>query len=137
MASSVWPDSFHAGLTIHLPPRSILEPISVCVLRISVAGRDRKNEQRSKLSTPFPPTVERYAIHPRYNVIVSDPAHALIPLLLKVEFDFGDDVDVETFEQILEMDEGEEDGSHEFSRSIVFGFLEQAESTFKKMDTAL
>jgi len=35
------------------------------------------------------------------------------------------------------MDEGEEDDSHEFSRSIVFGFLEQADSTFSKMDQAL
>lgn len=53
------------------------------------------------------------------------------------EFDFGDNVDVATFEQILEMDEGEEDDSHEFSKSIVFGFLEQAETTFQKMDTAI
>lgn len=52
------------------------------------------------------------------------------------EFDFGDDVDLTTFEQILEMDD-EEDGDHEFSKSIVFGFLEQAESTFKKMDKAM
>lgn len=35
------------------------------------------------------------------------------------------------------MDEGEEDGAHEFSKSIVFGFLEQAEATFDKMDDAL
>lgn len=35
------------------------------------------------------------------------------------------------------MDEGEEDDSHEFSKSIVFGFLDQAESTFKKMDAAM
>lgn len=53
------------------------------------------------------------------------------------EFDFGDNVDVGTFEQILDMDEGEEDDGHEFSRSIVFGFLEQAETTFVKMERAL
>lgn len=53
------------------------------------------------------------------------------------EFDFGDNVDLSTFEQILDMDEGEEDDSHEFSRSIVFGFLEQAEQTFIKMDKAI
>jgi len=53
------------------------------------------------------------------------------------EFDFGDNVDVGTFEQILDMDDGEEDDGHEFSRSIVFGFLEQAETTFNKMDQAL
>lgn len=54
-----------------------------------------------------------------------------------IEIDFGDDVDILTFEQILEMDEGEDDGGHEFSKSIVFGFLEQAEQTFQKMDTAI
>ncbi len=40
-----------------------------------------------------------------------------------------------TFEQILEMDDDEDD--REFSKSIVFGFFEQAEQTFKKMDEAL
>lgn len=53
------------------------------------------------------------------------------------EFDFGDNVDVPTFEQILEMDEGEDEDGHEFSRSIVFGYFEQAETTFDKMDDAV
>lgn len=53
------------------------------------------------------------------------------------EFDFGDNVDLPTFEQILEMDEGEDDDGHEFSRSIVFGYFEQAEQTFDKMDDAV
>jgi osomolarity two-component system phosphorelay intermediate protein YPD1 len=35
----------------------------------------------------------------------------------------------------LEMDDEEDD--REFSRSIVFGFFEQAEQTFKNMDDAL
>lgn len=53
-------------------------------------------------------------------------------------FDFGDNVDIATFEQILDMDEAEDEPeSHEFSRSIVFGFLEQAEATFVKMDSAM
>ena len=52
------------------------------------------------------------------------------------EFDFGDNVDIATFEQILDMDEGEEDDGHEFSKSIVFGFLEQADQTFAKMENA-
>jgi osomolarity two-component system phosphorelay intermediate protein YPD1 len=46
-----------------------------------------------------------------------------------------DSIDVATFEQILEMDDDEDD--REFSRSIVFGFFEQAEETFGKMDDAL
>ena len=39
-----------------------------------------------------------------------------------------------TFEQILDMDE---EGERDFSKSIVFGFLDQAEETFGKMDSAM
>ncbi|KAF8856497.1 histidine-phosphotransfer domain, HPT domain-containing protein [Acephala macrosclerotiorum] len=49
--------------------------------------------------------------------------------------DLGESIDAMTFEQILEMDDDEDE--REFSRSIVFGFFEQAEQTFKKMDDAL
>ncbi len=49
--------------------------------------------------------------------------------------DWGDNVDPSTFEQILEMDDDGED--REFSKGIVFGFFEQAESTFESMDTSL
>jgi osomolarity two-component system phosphorelay intermediate protein YPD1 len=49
--------------------------------------------------------------------------------------DLGDSIDILTFNQILEMDDSEED--REFSKSIVYGFFEQAEETFDKMDTAL
>lgn len=49
--------------------------------------------------------------------------------------DLGDAVDTVTFGQILEMDDSEDD--REFSQSIVFGFFEQAEDTFEKMDQAL
>ncbi|KAI1325870.1 hpt domain-containing protein [Xylariaceae sp. FL0255] len=49
--------------------------------------------------------------------------------------DLGDAIDILTFSQILEMDDSEED--REFSKSIVYGFFEQAEETFEKMDTAL
>jgi osomolarity two-component system phosphorelay intermediate protein YPD1 len=48
--------------------------------------------------------------------------------------DLGDSIDALTFEQILEMDDEDD---RDFSRSIVFGFFEQAEQTFKKMDDAL
>lgn len=43
-------------------------------------------------------------------------------------------MDLNTFNQILEMDEPDD---HEFSTSIVFGFFDQAEETFAAMDTAL
>ncbi|KAM0554724.1 hypothetical protein ACHAPJ_006796 [Fusarium lateritium] len=47
---------------------------------------------------------------------------------------FGDNIDMSTFEQILEMDEPDD---HEFSSSIVFGFFDQAEETFEKIETSL
>jgi osomolarity two-component system phosphorelay intermediate protein YPD1 len=47
----------------------------------------------------------------------------------------GDRIDEATFDQILEMDDDEED--REFSRSIVYDFFQQAESTFLKMDENL
>jgi len=49
--------------------------------------------------------------------------------------DLGDSIDALTFEQILEMDDDEDE--REFSKSIVFGFFEQAEQTFTKLDDAL
>lgn len=47
----------------------------------------------------------------------------------------SDAIDAATFEQILEMDEDEDE--REFSKSIVYDFFTQAESTFGKMDTNL
>lgn len=49
--------------------------------------------------------------------------------------DLGDSIDALTFQQILEMDDDEDD--RDFSRSIVFGFFEQAEQTFTEMEDAL
>lgn len=48
--------------------------------------------------------------------------------------DFGDAIDMNTFDQILEMDDP---GSNEFSSSIVFSFFTQAQDTFDEMDIAL
>ena len=47
----------------------------------------------------------------------------------------ADIIDQNTFEQILEMDD--EDDDRDFSKGIVFGFFDQAEQTFGKMETAL
>ncbi|EPS45012.1 hypothetical protein H072_951 [Dactylellina haptotyla CBS 200.50] len=44
-------------------------------------------------------------------------------------------IEIETFEQILEMDDDDED--REFSTALVAGFFEQAEATFTSMDEAL
>ncbi|CAD6568848.1 MAG: hypothetical protein TREMPRED_004794 [Tremellales sp. Tagirdzhanova-0007] len=50
-------------------------------------------------------------------------------------------IDMEVFSQIRDMDEDEDDegggGDHEFSKSIVWGFFEQAESTFEQMEAAI
>ncbi|KAI4088469.1 MAG: hypothetical protein LQ344_006050 [Seirophora lacunosa] len=63
-----------------------------------------------------------------YSSVQSDAGSIGVP-------DFGDNIDLMTFEQILEMDDDEEE--REFSSSIVFGFFEQAENTFKSMDASL
>ncbi|RAK92778.1 phosphotransmitter protein Ypd1 [Aspergillus costaricaensis CBS 115574] len=44
-------------------------------------------------------------------------------------------IDESTFEQILEMDDDPSD--RDFSKGIVFGFFDQAENTFEKMEDAL
>ncbi|PVI07142.1 histidine-phosphotransfer domain, HPT domain-containing protein [Periconia macrospinosa] len=46
-----------------------------------------------------------------------------------------DSIDALTFEQILEMDDDEDE--RDFSKSIVYDFFSQAESTFGKMETSL
>lgn len=51
------------------------------------------------------------------------------------EIDFGDNVEQATFDQVLEMDDDDEE--REFSKSIIYGFFEQAEGTFRKMDEAM
>lgn len=43
-------------------------------------------------------------------------------------------LDLSAFEQILEMDD---DDDRDFSKGIVFGFFEQAVTTFEKMETAM
>ncbi|RHZ72165.1 hypothetical protein CDV55_100683 [Aspergillus turcosus] len=45
-----------------------------------------------------------------------------------------DVIDTATFDQILEMDDDED---MDFSKGIVYGFFDQAETTFEKMDKAL
>ncbi|CAG8676274.1 43968_t:CDS:2 [Gigaspora margarita] len=46
----------------------------------------------------------------------------------------SDLLDHETFDQLLEMDD---DVDHDFSKSIVWHYFEQAETTFQEMDKAL
>ncbi|KAJ5726743.1 uncharacterized protein N7483_008100 [Penicillium malachiteum] len=48
--------------------------------------------------------------------------------------DHSDIIDASTFEQILEMDD---DDDRDFSKGIVYGFFDQAKTTFEKMETAV
>ncbi|WWD17774.1 hypothetical protein CI109_102215 [Kwoniella shandongensis] len=53
-----------------------------------------------------------------------------------------DVIDMETFQQIMDMDEEDEDGEegeekHAFSKGIVWGYFEQAENTFVEIEDAL
>jgi osomolarity two-component system phosphorelay intermediate protein YPD1 len=48
--------------------------------------------------------------------------------------EMSDVIDKATFDQILEMDDDED---MDFSKGIVYGFFDQAETTFDKMDKAL
>lgn len=46
-------------------------------------------------------------------------------------------INMEIFQQIQDMDDDEEDGDHDFSRGIVWGYFEQAENTFNQMEEAM
>ncbi|PWY87698.1 histidine-phosphotransfer domain, HPT domain-containing protein [Aspergillus heteromorphus CBS 117.55] len=48
--------------------------------------------------------------------------------------EMSESIDQTTFEQILEMDD---EGDNEFSKGIVIGFFDQAETTFEKMEKCL
>ncbi|KAJ5737946.1 signal transduction histidine kinase [Penicillium malachiteum] len=48
--------------------------------------------------------------------------------------DNSDIIDASTFEQILEMDD---DDDRDFSKGIVYGFFDQAKTTFEKMESAV
>ncbi|KAG0348053.1 hypothetical protein BG004_006187, partial [Podila humilis] len=50
------------------------------------------------------------------------------------EFEVNDIIDHTTFDQLLEMDDEED---HEFSKSLVWNYFEQAEKTFGDMDEAM
>ncbi|KAK8866027.1 hypothetical protein IAR55_001178 [Kwoniella newhampshirensis] len=58
------------------------------------------------------------------------------------EEDQGDVIDMETFQQIMDMDEEDDDAEegeekHSFSKGIVWGYFEQAENTFGDMEDAV
>jgi hypothetical protein len=76
--------------------------------------------------------------HRGSTTVTSPPESAVLRKLTPVsqqpeDLDFGENVDMATFEQILDMDE--EPGEREFSQGIVFDFFNQAEGTFADMDT--
>lgn len=58
-----------------------------------------------------------------------------LPVMDSLECLTADHFDLDTFSQILEMDDSEED--RDFSRGIVYGYFEQAENTLESMQTGL
>ena len=74
----------------------------------------------------YPPISSPYVTEQHYNRQADDSRLDLTG--------YEECIDQPTFEQILEMDD---DREREFSRSIVYGFFDQAESTFVKMEIAM
>lgn len=79
---------------------------------------------------------EAGAVHARRSRTMSETAVRTFLLTQPLQ-DTGslpeDVIDMEVFEQLLEMDEDDQ----EFSRSLVWNYFEQAENTFEKMDAAM
>ncbi|KAF9439094.1 hypothetical protein BGZ76_000056 [Entomortierella beljakovae] len=69
----------------------------------------------------------------RTNNIKNDPESTDKGNSTEDEFD-DDIIDHTTFDQLLEMDDEED---HEFSKSLVWNYFEQAEKTFEDMDEAM
>ncbi|KAF9907308.1 hypothetical protein EC991_011130 [Linnemannia zychae] len=65
---------------------------------------------------------------------VADKGNETEPETDADEFDDNGIIDHTTFDQLLEMDDEED---HEFSRSLVWNYFEQAEKTFLDMDNAM
>ena len=101
--------------------------------------QDEQDEQEEEDDMASHPTED---VRPRCHIARSSTAMNLYAdLFSKSEAgssglpDCGDSIDQLTFEQILEMDDDEDE--REFSKSIVYGFFEQAEGTFEKMNKSL
>lgn len=73
--------------------------------------------------------------------LIRPPRHFPPPFLANRQT--GDEIiDMETFQQIMDMDEEDDvdedsDEKHSFSKGIVWGYFTQAEETFKDMEDAL
>lgn len=60
--------------------------------------------------------------------------HSLTPIMALLQSPPPDVIDMDTFQQILDLDE---DGSREFSRGMAWAYFTQVDSTFDEMDEAL
>ncbi|RDB17870.1 Multistep phosphorelay regulator 1 [Hypsizygus marmoreus] len=81
-------------------------------------------------ATPKPPP------SPAYEEPLAAPESAPTPAPQPPadEEETPDIIDMETFQQILDLDE---DNTHDFSRGMAWAYFTQAEQTFKEMDQAL
>lgn len=79
------------------------------------------------LRGPFP--------HPSYSFLLFLRRDPRLNIILQKKAPTRSLIDMDTFSQILELDEDEE--THDFSRPMVWDYFEQAEKTFREMDDAV
>ena len=75
-----------------------------------------------------------------FDIPVNLPLNTTRRELNQTPSDPNDIIDMDVFSQIRDMDDDEEEeggGDHEFSKGIVWGFFDQAEQTFKDMESAM
>lgn len=116
-ASPVPPITSNGKSLTDLPPKSIAS-----VLSPPQTSKPLLAEKERELS-PKPPVVA--AAERKVHDPTPEPEPELEP---------GDVIDMETFEQILELDEDE---THDFSYGMVVAYFSQASQTFTDMDNAL
>ena len=87
------------------------------------------------LSTPY-----TYGLHPNANAVCMDLGTPFLTWSPQPPSDPDGIIDMEVLQQIRDMDDEEEDDDdpeaepHGFSRGIVYGYFDQAKSTFADME---
>lgn len=80
-----------------------------------------------------PPATHSTSVREATPAVSADAAHADDKPPAEADEPEGDVIDMETFDQILDLDE---DDTHEFSRGMAWAYFSQAASTFEEMDEA-
>ncbi|THH27972.1 hypothetical protein EUX98_g6206 [Antrodiella citrinella] len=132
-------------ITAELPPKSIASALSPVLLSPPPSIKPLVVEKERESSKP--PVQGKFSYHhPTFfpSCAYADPyplPHAMLkPQVLEPtpepepELESGEAIEMETFEQILELDE---DDTHDFSYGMVVAYFSQASQTFQEMDDAL